>query len=247
MNNKLLFDDASDLYARARPRYPRSLYDWIASICKTRKAAWDVGCGNGQAAVDLGRYFDAVEATDVSESQIASAYKADRVRYSVQSAEETLFPDAAFDAVCVAQALHWFDYGRFWPEVLRVLKRDGIVAAWGYCWPQISPGIDHVLEKWLLNVIKPYWPEQNKLLWNAYRDIPFPLARIKTPHIALCMNWSTGELFDYLQTWSATRRCTEAIGGDYLRVCFEKVRNVWENRDKRPVSMDLVLIAGRKT
>jgi ubiquinone/menaquinone biosynthesis C-methylase UbiE len=48
----------------------------------------------------------------------------------VQSAESTTFIDESFDAVCVAQALHWFDYELFWPEVQRVLKPSGVFAAW---------------------------------------------------------------------------------------------------------------------
>jgi ubiquinone/menaquinone biosynthesis C-methylase UbiE len=68
-----------------------------------------VGCGNGQAAIDLSSYFEEVKATDVSASLIANAPNGERVRFSVQPAESINYKNSSFDAVCVAQALHWFD------------------------------------------------------------------------------------------------------------------------------------------
>ena len=31
---------------------------------------------------------------------------------------------------CAAQAAHWFNWDKFWPEVARVLSKDGTFAAW---------------------------------------------------------------------------------------------------------------------
>ena len=93
---------------------------------------WDCGAGNGQAAIGLAKYFETVEATDASAQQIANGIPHPQVHYSVQPAEQTTYQDASFDAVCVAQALHWFDYSRFYPEVHRVLKPGGAFVAWGY-------------------------------------------------------------------------------------------------------------------
>jgi ubiquinone/menaquinone biosynthesis C-methylase UbiE len=108
LNILKLFDDKADIYAKARPRYPSTLYKWLSELCAERKKVWDVGCGSGQASYDLGNYFDFVEATDVSASQIENAPLYPRVQFSVQPAESTNFSDDGFDAVCVAQALHWF-------------------------------------------------------------------------------------------------------------------------------------------
>ena len=32
-------------YARARPRYPAELYDWLASLVERRDLAWDAATG----------------------------------------------------------------------------------------------------------------------------------------------------------------------------------------------------------
>ena len=51
------------------------------------------------------------------------------VRTSVSSAEAIPAPDASYDVVVVAQALHWFDHDVALPEIARVLKPGGRLAA----------------------------------------------------------------------------------------------------------------------
>jgi len=119
------FSEKSDAYARSRPSYPDTLYAFIASVAPGTQSVWDCATGNGQAAAGLARHFATVEATDASAEQIRNAAAAPNVRYSVQPAERTDFPDGSCDAVCVAQALHWFDLDRFYAEVRRVLKPGG--------------------------------------------------------------------------------------------------------------------------
>lgn len=244
MDIRKLFDDKSEIYAQTRPRYPVALYEWIADTCPAHNSVWDVGCGNGQAALDLANYFESVEATDVSAAQIANAPGCDGVTFSAQPAEKTDFASASFDAVCVAQALHWFDHDLFWPEVQRVLKPGGVFAAWGYNWPHINPEIDEILDQSFLSVIRPYWARQNKLLWDGYREVPFPLEPLEVPDIELTMQWSVEEFFAYLHSWSATRRCMEATGDEFFEASFQKARKAWGKETERLVSMEFVLIAG---
>ena len=245
MNIHDLFEDKTEIYAQARPRYPTALYEWLADVCPAREAAWDVGCGNGQAAVDLRKYFNRVEATDVSPSQIANAIATEGVSYSVQPAESTSFSSQSFDLVCVAQALHWFDHSQFWPEVKRVLKPGGIFAAWGYTWPHLNEVLDELLDRSLLSVIRPYWAAQNQLLWDRYVDVPMPFRCVEVPAIELSMKWSTQQLFAYFHSWSATRRCMEANGDAFFLSSFEEVSSAWGENPKRPVSMEFVVIAGQ--
>ena len=159
-------------------------------MCIEKKSAWDVACGNGQAAIDLVEHFDQVHATDISEEQIAHAHLHPRVQYSVQLAEETNFAENQFDLVSVAQALHWFDYDRFWPEVKRVLKPKGVFAAWGYSWFSINTVADQALNENFLAPIESYWAKENQLLWDGYRDIPFPFERIEAPKFKMNVEWN---------------------------------------------------------
>ncbi|MGQ0800693.1 MAG: class I SAM-dependent methyltransferase [Pseudomarimonas sp.] len=244
MSIRTLFDDHADLYSHARPRYPATLYRWLKSVCPAQHRVWDAGCGNGQAAIDLRSYFDEVQATDISRSQIEKAPVCEGVTFSVQPAEKTSFPDHSFDAVCVAQALHWFDHARFWPEVMRVMKPAGVFCAWGYSWPHVDPAVDALLEQSFLSVVRPYWASQNQLLWDGYAEVPFPLERIEVPRIELSMDWSVDQFFSYLHSWSATRLCMQSSGARFFESSLREVRNIWGTDELRQVSMDFVVIAG---
>jgi ubiquinone/menaquinone biosynthesis C-methylase UbiE len=50
------------------------------------------------------------------------------------------------DIVTVAQALHWFDFDKFYSNVKRVGKKDGIIAVWSYDMHKINPQIDKITD-----------------------------------------------------------------------------------------------------
>ncbi len=45
------FSKQSPLYRRHRPHYPAELFGYLASLVPSQELAWDVGPGNGQAAL----------------------------------------------------------------------------------------------------------------------------------------------------------------------------------------------------
>src|SRR5690606_37365985 len=67
------FSGHAALYAARRPRYPDTLFGWLAAQSPARERAWDAGCGSGQAALGLAAHFDQVIASDPSAEQIAEA------------------------------------------------------------------------------------------------------------------------------------------------------------------------------
>lgn len=208
--------------------------------------AWDCACGNGQAAENLAQIFDRVIASDISEQQIENAKKIDNVEFTVCTAEQTDFPDDSFDLICVAQALHWFNFELFWSEIRRVLKPNGIFSAWGYTWPSISPELDSIFQKLILDVIEPYWAPQNRLLWNHYEEISFPFEEVESPNFTMEVNWNLNEFFDFIHTYSATRRCMEKQGTKFFETAFDTIAQYWgETEFKRVVSLDFVFYAGQ--
>lgn len=205
MEGGRIFSVQSDAYASSRPHYPAELFAWIASQCKRREAAWDCATGNGQAALGLAQHFDWVEATDFSPEQIEHAFAADNVSYSVQPAEQTDFPSASFDLVTVAQALHWFDFDAFWPEVRRTAKPTAFFCAWGYAWFDCDSELDAALFTPVLRILEPFWAGENAIMWRGYRseEISFPFRRVEAPSFAIGLNWNIEEILCHVHTWSA--------------------------------------------
>src|SRR5690606_26260798 len=121
------FSGHADRYAAARPTYPEPLFAWMAATCSRRADAWDVGCGNGQAAVRLAAYFDRVLATDPSAAQIDHAIAHPGVEYRVEPAERCSAPDGSFDLVSVAQALHCCALATFFAVVRRLPRTRAFV------------------------------------------------------------------------------------------------------------------------
>ncbi len=241
-----LFNKDALGYSKARPQYPSALFDFIYTLCPDLDRAWDCATGNGQSARSLAQKFALVEATDVSVEQIDHAFKNKGIRYSVQPAEKTLFDDESFDLVTVAQALHWFDYGKFWHEVHRVLKPGGIFAAWAYTWPHVSKEIDHIVQTKLLDVIEKYWAPNNHLAWNGYVDVPFPFVEIKSPRFMMTLQLDLSQFISYLGTWSATQLCIESSGNSFFIQFSKALKEGWgQPEHKQSIEMDFYCRVGR--
>jgi len=242
------FAERSDEYAKARPQYPPALFEWIAAHCARRDEAWDCATGNGQAAVGLAPYFGTVQATDISREQIAHGLSRPNVIYSVRSAEDTGFPSHVFDVVTVAQALHWFDYDKFWPEVSRVARDGALFCAWGYDWPYTMPELQKHLVEPFRSIVAPFWAPNNRLLWEGYRPeaIGFPYERLEMPAFAIEMRWTLLQLIDYMTTWSAYKNSrTDAGAVKAMDDLMVRVHTMLTADTQIPIHMPLKTIAGR--
>jgi ubiquinone/menaquinone biosynthesis C-methylase UbiE len=240
------FSKQSADYAKFRPRYPRELFEYLASISPTRHFAWDCATGNGQAAVGLASVFDRVLATDASEKQIANAQRHERVEYRVAPAEESKLKLTSVDLVMVAQALHWLDFSRFYDEVRRVLKTDGVFAASAYLFAQIEPAIDAAVKWYYSEVVGSFWAPERKLV-EDFAEIPFPFQKIDAPKFEMTAQWNLDQLVGYLRTWSATQRFMAATQRDPLEEIADKLRNAWgETKQTRRVIWPLTLLVGIK-
>src|SRR5262245_35676167 len=172
MSNAELFSTVAREYANFRPGYPPELFAWLARTAPARDAAWDCGCGSGQASTALAEHFTTVFATDVAEEQIAAAKPHSRVRYSVAPAERSGLPDESVDLVTVAQALHWFDVEAFYAEARRVARRGALLAVWNYPRPEfIDAELDRRFFAFYSDVVGPYWPPERVHVEQNYRTL----------------------------------------------------------------------------
>lgn len=242
MNFKDHFSKHAGDYARARPRYPRSLFEYLASLCRQRTLAWDCGTGNGQAALGLTPWFEKIIATDASREQLAKATRHARIEYLQTPAERTPFAPQSFDLIIVAQALHWFDRGALFAEARRVLKSGGVLAAWSYELSRTSPEIDTVIERYYTDIVGPDWPPERKLVADGYRAIEFPFREIAAPEFRMEQHWTCDEYLDYLYSWSATQRYMKRAGQNPLELVFDELAAAWGTPETRrlvtwPVNM----------
>lgn len=207
------FSPVAGQYAEARPGYPDALFAWIADIAPSRRLVWEAGCGSGQATRGLARYFGHVHATDPSDAQIAQARAPANAVFAVEPGERCSLPDACADAVCVAQALHWFELPAFFAECARVLRPGGVLVAWGYQDIEVPEPLA-AANAALQAEIRPYWPPERALVDGAYAAFEWPFPAVPAPAFDMRARWTLPRLLAYYSSYSATRRCREARGGD---------------------------------
>lgn len=226
------FSKHSEQYAQHRPQYPDEIYAYLASITPGHTLAWDCGTGNGQAAIGLAKYFDKVHATDASAEQIRLAYAHEKVDYRVEPAEHVSLNASNADLVTVAVAIHWFNFDEFYREVKRVLKPSGILAAWTYSLPDISPEIDPVIQAYYSEILSGFWPERIHYLAEGYKTIPFPFEEIIPPPFVMKINWNLIQFSGFLDSWSATQRYKAQKGQHPLEIIWPKLSAAWGDEDE---------------
>ena len=240
------FSGHSEQYAQSRPRYPDEIYAYLASVAPARSLAWDCGTGSGQAAIGLAKHFDKVYATDASAEQISHAYPYENVEYHAEPAEHVSLDDSSVDLVTVAVAIHWFNFDEFYREVKRVLKPQGVLAAWTYNAVEISAEIDALVWQYYRDIVGPYWPERIRYLEQRYETLPFPFEEILPPSFSMEIHWNLGQLAGFLDSWSATQRYKAQKGQHPLALLWEQLSAAWgDETETRLVRWPLHFRIGR--
>jgi SAM-dependent methyltransferase len=244
MNAKDLFSGHSKIYSTFRPTYPESMYAIIFANVRNKDSAWDCATGNGQAAQRLAKDFKKVFATDISPQQIAEATAVENITYSVSSAESTNFPDNRFDLITVGQAIHWIDTQKFYSEVIRTSKPNGVIAIWGYSLLSVNPEIDELILDFYKNTVGTYWDAARKLVDEKYRDVPFPFRQIVTPELKLEVDWTLEHLAGYLTSWSAAQKYIQHRGSDPVPTLINLIKPYWRPGEVKSAWFPLFLKVG---
>ncbi len=245
MSFKDHFTKQAASYAKFRPDYPDELFAFLASVSSSTELAWDCATGNGQAANGLAKYFNKVIASDASEKQVLNGFKNEKIIYKVFPAENAVIESSTVDLITVAQALHWFNFEKFYSEVRRVLKKNGLLAVWTYGLVKISPEVDRITEKFDQEILKNYWPPERKLFYEKYSTIPFPFELSKTPEFKMSVDWKLENLAGFFSTWSAVQKFMEKEGSDPVDLIFGDLKKAWGSVNKRKAEWDLILKVGK--
>lgn len=221
-------------YARFRPSYPQELYDIILGYHKGPKnLCVDLGCGHGIVTRSLAGEYSRIIGIDPSQGMITQAEnltdtkKYGNVSYRHSFAEELGFlPNGSVDTIVAGQAAHWFKYDELFPELQRVLRKDGTLAFWGYRDPVWTryPKATEILHRYAYSTDKeklgPYWTEPGRtIVEGLLRDIKPPEdlfidirreeydpnsgSKNCVGKFVLRLNLTLKESEEYIRTWSA--------------------------------------------
>jgi SAM-dependent methyltransferase len=172
----LSFGNVAETYHRVRPPYSQRLLDRAQEALELGPGACvlDLAAGTGRLTRELRRRFGDVVAVEPDERMRAVHASA-----LPGSAEAIPLEDASVDAVFVGEAFHWFDPEAAIPEIARVLRpRGGLAAVNTHWWETEPPLRDEALE--LLG--EPYQrslPQRRPPWHDAFGPVPFEALRLE--------------------------------------------------------------------
>jgi len=128
------FEEVAELYDRARPVYPDSVFDDLVELAGLASGGrvLEIGCGTGQATLPLAARGLEIVGVELGERLAAFARRKlaafPRVEI-VNAAFETWEPERAeFDAVAAFTAFHWIDPDARFAKPARLLAPGGALA-----------------------------------------------------------------------------------------------------------------------
>jgi SAM-dependent methyltransferase len=109
------FNEAAELYDRARPGYPPAVFADLAELADLGPGSrvLEIGCGTGQATLPLAEHGYTIVAVELG-SDLAAVARRNLAAYAsvsvvVSAFEDWPLPAQRFDAVVSATAFHWLD------------------------------------------------------------------------------------------------------------------------------------------
>lgn len=116
-------------YESGRPGYPGEAVAAILEFAGDADLIVDLGAGTGKLTRRLADSDATVVAVDPVTAMTRLIRRSAPSAHVVTGVAEALpFRDAGVDCVTVAQAVHWFDADRAWPELERVIRPGGTLA-----------------------------------------------------------------------------------------------------------------------
>lgn len=194
--------------------------------------ALDLGTGHGLVARELSKRFDQVHASDPSPGMLQLAQQitsessndSNNITFHASTAETSsqfLAPESV-DLVTAAQAVHWFDYDKMWPDLARVVRPGGTVAFWGYTdpivvsYPRASALLSQYAQSTDPTLLGSYWEQPGRdIVMGKLRAVQPPAQQwVETQRIEYEPRTGEGVRFlrkamtlaqvaEFVRTWSA--------------------------------------------
>lgn len=262
-------------YKNFRPVYPARFYEYIKEHFTSKpKKAVDLGCGTGQATLELADLAETVQGIDNSPVMIEQARNSKHpanVNFSVGNdrtfAED--FSPGSVDLITVAQAAHWFDLEAFYKKAYEILRKDGILAIWGYCDQNIQdyPAVSEITTKYSYHpdYLGKHWDEgrdclrqffsDSKIPATFFRDTEYRVNDSKTlspdEKLEISKQMTFKDFMDYFRTYSAYHNWVAAHGSPEEDILDRMERKITDSTSLKPeskitVKWNTVYMFGRK-
>lgn len=200
--NKQTDPTNKDFWQRMAPLYApfmkssAKIYEQIGTHCghylKPDYSVLELACGSGQVTEQLAPLVSHWEATDYADKMIEEAKKrvqGTNLAFCVCDATQLPYPDASFDTVLIANALHVMPQAdQALKEIERVLKPGGFLMAPTFVW---GIAVRQKIGEWLL-----------------------ALVGFRVYHV-----WTGKQLADYIQTKGFSLITHPLLGGSIRPLC----------------------------
>src|SRR5262245_12719685 len=230
-NSNDLFVGAAEYYERYRVPYPQEVFDWIVNEFQLngRGRLLDGGCGTGQVALPLSRWFDEVIAVDIDQEMLRIGERAVRnngianVRFLNLRPENLPSTMAPLRLATFGASFHWMDRVLVANRLYELVEPAGglVILSPSSFWRGREPWHQIVIR-----TIKDWLGEQRRAGAGAFTAARLhqeclaqtPFADIKVVDIHKTHVWTADSIVGYLYSTSFASR---AVLGD-LREPFER-------------------------
>lgn len=134
---RFTFDDVATSYDATRPGYPEALFDQLGlqGFLSAGARAVEIGCGTGQATRPLAERGVSVVALEPGQQLADLAAKNlssfREVEIRVETFEEAILDEGAFDLLFAAQSFHWIPPEIAFSKAQKILRVGGALAIVG--------------------------------------------------------------------------------------------------------------------
>jgi len=128
-----VFEGTAKYYAQFRPRYPAEIFNDV--VKKYRLDGFgrllDLGCGTGELAIPLAKYFDKVLAVDPEVQMLnegikkARKLKIDNIEWQIGSSKSLTEVKGHFKLITMGQSFHWMDQDKVLDQLYELIDTEG--------------------------------------------------------------------------------------------------------------------------
>jgi SAM-dependent methyltransferase len=209
---------ASEDYAIYRDIYPNTLFEKLheLGIGNNNQTIIDLGTGTGIVPFKLKRFGGKFFGVDISVDQINQAKKLSNgdnsFEWIVAPAEQIGLPDSIADVVMACQCFFYFDKSKVIPEIIRLLKPNGIFAEISMIWLPFEDSIAQKTEEIILKY-NPDWTGAN----HKRRDLPLQIPEwSKEAFTTISLNTYDAQIPFTQDTWRGRIRACRGIGASSI-------------------------------